>query len=140
MNVNHPLFCLNYAGNQSNANPSNTTQPKKSTVRPFSAKYLSTTKVRPKSGNRPSSAKSAKNEYSTKHKDIGKEELAPELSTKEPVYWQCTMYMLEICGPHFVHMLSCADEEVAKAAMLVLYDIVTFGEVSKCIVHMAYNS
>ncbi|XP_072037005.1 uncharacterized protein [Amphiura filiformis] len=122
-------------GHQTKTNPKSATHPK-SSIRPSSAKYPSLSKVRPKSGNRPSSAKSAKNEYSTKQQDITNQ-LAPQLSAKEPIYWQCTMHMLEICGHHLVHMLKCEDVEVAKAAMLLLYDIVTFGEV---IVHMKLGS
>ena len=40
------------------------------------------------------------------------------------------MGVLETCGHHLVHTLRCADVAVAKAAMFMLYDMVTFGEVS----------
>ena len=46
------------------------------------------------------------------------------------MYWQCTMHTLEICGHHVVLMLRSEDVVVAKVAMLLLYDMVTFGEVS----------
>ena len=40
------------------------------------------------------------------------------------------MHMLEICGHHVVIMLRSEDVAVAKMAMLLIYDMVSFGEVS----------